>query len=444
MKALFAFFRHGLWETDLRTRAWPVRISYSVLRVVAHVASSYEAHLLGLRAGGLTLVTLLAVVPLFAIAFGVAEGFGYRGDLEDALASKTQELPEYLQAAVTWIQDLVDKTSFRGLGVVGSLLLAYAGLNLFIRVEQALNQAWRSRDQRAWVTRISSFLALVFIVPLTLLAAIVSVSTLRGGPWVEALRADYPYLMALYDAGLWLVPYLLAGLAFTALYKFMPSVRVRWFPAAIAGLVTGVAVLVMHGIYVQFQVGVARANAIYATLTALPLLLIYLQAVWMLVLVGAEVCYAVQNLHRIGPGRDLDRAAPAVRERLAVWLVHRASARFAAGEGALGLADAATEIDLPREWLDQVSEELVAAELLAPVRGGGVVPARPVDRIDFRAVVDAVRGSVPPRLRGRMELPPELGALVREHGDPEVPGPAGSADETGDAVQDPAVLRRHG
>src|SRR5690606_9515908 len=107
---------------------------------------------------------------------------------------------------------------------------------------------------------------------------------------------QYEVLDWLYQAGLGFVPYALASVAFTALYKIMPNAKVLWRSAAVGGLFSGTLLVTLHGIYMRLNVGVASANAVYLTFAALPILLVYLQVLWTIVLAGAEVAYAVQNL----------------------------------------------------------------------------------------------------------------------------------------------------
>lgn len=414
MRRIFRFFREGLWEVDLRDFAWPKRFAFALLRVIAHTISAHASHLVGIRASGLTLVTLLAIVPLAAVVFAIAGAFGFRDTLEQALQNNTQDLPEHLSSAVAQIQELVQRTNLKALGGIGTVLLFGTGLTMFTRVEESLNYAWRARGTRAWLRRMTSFIALVVLVPVLMLGALAITSALSSEAFLEQLRTDVPWLVSIYEAGLWLVPHVMAWIAMTAVYLFMPSADVEWKPAAVSGVLAGSALLGMHEVYVDFQVGVARANAIYATLAALPLLLIYLQLAWTIVLLGAEVGYAVQNLHLIGPGRDPDSLPFATRERIALRLVERSVESLESGRGPLSLAQESQQVDLPHEWLDAVAADLERSGLLARTTDGAVLPARPPESIALAHVEAALRGEVPPRLRSRIGLSAPLAEALDE------------------------------
>lgn len=414
MQRVMRFLRAGVWEVDLRKCAWPKRVGIAALRVVIHTIATYESHMVGVRASGLTLVTLLSIVPLAAVGFAIAGAFGFRETLEGWLHQNTGELPDYMATAVQHIEDVVQRTSFKALGTVGTIVLLWTGMTMFTRVEESLNFAWRTRLTRRWLHRMSSFIALIVLVPALLLGALTISAALSSGPFVEGLRDDLPSLMRFYDAGLWLVPHAMAWIAFTALYMFMPSTVVRWKPAVMAGVLAGSSMLAMHALYVEFQVGVARANTIYATLAALPLLLAYLQIAWTIVLLGAEVGFALQNLHVIGPGRDPETLSFATRERIALRLVERAVEAHEAGEGPLSLTHEAQAVDVPREWLERVVDDLERGRILARTRNQRVLPVRPGERIALAHVLEALRGQTPARLRQRLTLSARLAAAVEE------------------------------
>ncbi|MBI5850646.1 MAG: YihY/virulence factor BrkB family protein [Planctomycetes bacterium] len=408
MPRVLRFLREGLWDLDLRACAWPRRIALGALRVVVHTIVHHDRHLVGIRASGLTLVTLLSIVPMLAVAFGVAGAFGLRATLEAALVRLAAKAPEQFTDAVQWIDELVRRTNLGTLGGIGTGLLVWTGVALFTRIEEALNFTWRSRGKRAWLRRATSFVLLVVLAPTLMLGALASGAALASAPLVESLRGEVPWLLPLYDAGLWLVPHVLAWLALTALYKFMPAAPIAWRGALPAAVIAGSALVGMHGIWVRFQIGVGQSNAIYATLAALPLLLIYLQLAWTVVLLGAELGYAVQHVHVLGPVREDVLLPFCARERMALRLVERAATAHARGETPLSLTTEAQDADVPRPWLDRIADDLVRRMVLVRAGEDGVLPARRAEPLDVATIRDAVRGELDERLRVRLALSPEV------------------------------------
>lgn len=403
-----------LWNLDARRLSQPGRIAVLGARVLVHTVGQFARHQVGIRAAGLTLVTLLALVPLLMVGSAIAGAFGFRQDLEDALRARAAELPADYQAAVEQLVALVDRTSFQALGFVGVGMLLYAGLSLFSGVEQAMNFAWRVPARRALLRRLTNFVALVAVVPVLMLAALSITSILRDAPWSAWLATEWPWVAPLYDAGLWIVPHAMAWVALSGLYLLMPSSGVRVIPGIASGVFAGTALIGVHTAYIELQVGAARANAIYATLAAVPLLIAYLQAGWTVVLMGAEFGYAVQNAATLGPGRDPVDLSAAVRERVALHLVERACTAHDAGRQPIRLADEAQTLDLPPAWLGHVAAELERASLLVVDPDGRVVPARDPALVRLDEVRTAIRGTIPGDVRARLPLSGRVAGLVEE------------------------------
>ena len=412
LRAIQKFLAEDLWEIEARRLAPWQAAGLTVLRVVVHTARAFLTDLGSLSAAGLTLVTLLAVVPLLALASGIAKGLGYEETLRNGLDQLWREAPEDLQPAIQQIQELVDRTSFGALGAIGSLVLVYSGMVLYVRVEQAFNKAWRVTRGRSWYRRVTDFVALVVLVPVLVIAALSLQSLLKSATWFQ----DVAWLQGLYEAGLGFVPHVLVWIAFTALYRLMPSAPVKWSTAAVAGVVAGSGWLFVHDVYLSTQVSVARLNPIYGTLAALPLLLIYLQVTWTIVLVGADVSYAVQHRHRLTGTRPRRTAAPVLRLRLALFFVARVCRDFSDGKGGYETATAAEALDVPEYWIEDVFDELAVAGILGRVDGreAAIVPLRPPDQITFADVFGAIQGDIPPEVNAALALPGPLETRVEQ------------------------------
>jgi hypothetical protein len=158
------------------------------------------------------------------------------------------------------------------------------------------------------------------------------------------------------------------------------------------------------------QLSVARMNAIYATLAALPLLLIYLQVTWTMLLVGAEVSYAVQNRFYLKGPVHLPPPSQAVRRRLALLIAGRACSAFENGHEGEDFDDLSSALNVPIEWVTSVYDDLHAAKLLGRLDEipGRIIPLRSTDQIRVIDVVEAIDGEVPPQVRAHLSLPAYL------------------------------------
>jgi len=388
------FLREDVWHVQLRTETGPRRTALALLRIALHVLTRFSRNVAKLQAAGLTLVSLLALVPMLAVAFTIASALGYGRELDDRVRELAANQPAQFRDIVEQLRQLVQHTNLGAIGAIGTAIVLWSGLVLFARMEQAFNHVWRSSHRRPWLRRLTDFVALLVLVPPLALGALTLGSFLSGARMIDSVRVQLPWLGSLYEAGLGFVPHAMAWIALTVLYKLMPSARVRWTAAIAGGVIAGSGAVFLHDVHFRFQVGVARANAIYATFASLPLLLIYLQLLWTVVLVGAEVSYAVQNLATLRGTEDLPPPTPAVRRRLAWHLVQHASDGFRAGRRGVRASDLAMELDVPGEWLESVGDDLLRSGLLVQVLGDDdlVMPARPPEQITVPDVLAAAEG----------------------------------------------------
>lgn len=413
IRRLVRFLRHGLWEADLRRITGWRALVIGLLRIVIHVGRAFSHNLVGLQAAGLTLVSLFALVPLLALLFTVAKELGYADKLELWLTDVGSKLPEQAQAAVEQVRLLVADVNFGALGLIGSVVMIWSALALFTHVERALNGIWRAQRSRSWWRRITDFVAVVVVVPPFMIAALVVSSVLGGVNLIKGLREQAEWLAWLYQAGLGFVPYVLLWISLAALYKLMPRAPVRWRCALVGGVVAGSALATLHEFYLRFQVGVAQANAIYATLAALPLLVIYLQLLWTVVLAGAEVSYAIQNLGSLRRPRDLPPPAYGMRVRTMWHLMRAAAVGMRTGKRGVRLTTFAMGMDLPRTWIDDAASLLTDAALLRPLpdEGDVLVPTRPPEQIHMDDLLKAIEGRGKFQVQ-RVALPDELEAQL--------------------------------
>lgn len=410
MKAVarcLCYLRTGLWDEKLARLPVGRRFCVGALRVAVHVLSSFSQNLASLQAAGLTLLTVLAIVPLLALATSLAKALGYADKLDAQLLAWQGQFPKDVGPVFDELRKLIGSVNFGALGLFGSVIVLWSALTLFTRVEQALNRVWRTRHSRAWYRRISDFVALLVIVPPLGILALLSSSLLDGVGLVQWLRHS-PWLDWVYEAGLGFVPHVLAWLSFTALYKIMPSAKVLWRNAAVGGLLAGSTLVLLHGLYLRLNVGVANANAVYLTFAALPILLVYLQLLWTVVLAGAEIAYAVQNLPSLRGGEQLPAAPRAVQQRLAWHLVVAACEGFRAGRRGTTAAELSSRLDVPMEWVDEVGDALVRGGLLVVLQNDSerLMPALPPEQIDLARVTAVVDGDGDANLT-RVQLPAE-------------------------------------
>lgn len=319
-----------------------------------------------LRASALTFTTLLSLVPLLALMFSVLKGFGVQNQLEPVLL---EHLAVGGGEVVSRIIEYINNTNVARLGSYGLVLLIITVLTLLSNIEKAFNRVWYVKETRPLLRRFADYFSVVTIGPIFVVVAISMTSTLKSQNLVQALL-DYQYVGELLLALFEVLPFMVMWLVFAGLYLFMPNVKVSPRSALIGGVFGGTLWQISQWGYLNFQFGVARYNAIYGTMAALPILMVWLYLSWMIVLLGLEMTYATQNLRTIRQDLRGERMNYASQEFIALTVLLLVGRRFFLGMSPLGTAAMSDHLDVPPRRLRKVLNELVDLGFLSETLQG--------------------------------------------------------------------------
>ncbi len=383
------FLEHELWEMDAADKRWWQKFLVNQGQILALVVRGFIADGCMLRASALTFTTLLSLVPLLALVFSVLKGFGVQNELEPLLL---EQLAVGGGAAVTKIVEYINNTNVARLGSYGLIFLIVTVLTLLSNIEKSFNSVWGVVETRPMLRRFTDYFSVVTIGPLLVVVAISMTSTLKSQQLVITL-IKYEYLGEVLLFMFEILPFMVMWLVFAGLYLFMPNVKVSPRAALIGGVFGGTLWQLSQWGYLNFQVGVARYNAIYGTMAALPILMIWIYLSWMIVLLGLEMTYATQNLRTIRQDLRGQRVNFASIEFIALTVLLFVSRRFYAGKPALGQEDLASHLDVPPRLLRTILEELTrlgfVVETTQEIDGSGYQPARALEKIRLH---DVIRG----------------------------------------------------
>ena len=396
-----------LWAVDAaRLPGWK-RLGMQTARVMAGTVRVFLRHNGPLQASALTYITLMSMVPVLALMFSVSKGFGAHERLMELVNGKLQNLPPGVTVFARQVFDYVDKTNFSTLGVVGLLLLLWSVVGMMGKIEACFNAIWQVRTPRKLVRKVEDYISILVVVPILFLATMSANTALSSGTILQLLREHLGPLYRVFEVLISLGGALCVTGAFAIFYVFMPNTRVRWGAALAGGAITGVVWQLTQWAYIKFQVGVAGYNAIYGTCAVIPFFLAWLYLNWLIVLLGAALCYAIQNRAALDPEAELDRLPHAWREELALWLMADICAAHQRGGEVWRVAGFAGSHGLPSPLVLEMARFLVARGLLLEVAGveGGFVPGRAAGELSAADVAAALgeAGGVPERWR---MLPP--------------------------------------
>lgn len=416
------YLDHELWQRSEGARLL-VRLGRQALQVCVIVAQGLARNHTMLRASALTYFTMLSLIPLLALAIGLVEVFGAGDSLITLVA---RQIGAVSPEAGERILELVRRVDFRSLGAVGGASLFLTTVLALSNVEKALNYIWGVARQRPLIRRFPDYLAVLVVSPLLLTVALSLGASLRSDAFVTRLL-EMPLLERLFRMGLHQAPTVLFWAAFTFLYWFLPNTTVRPLPALAGGAVAALGFSALQAGYVAFQVGVARANALFGSFAALPVLLVWIYFSWVVVLLGAELAFALQNLATFRQARVGEEPRPAEREAVGLALATRMARAFRAGAGGLTAEALANDLDVPVRTVRSILDDFERAGVVAP-RGDdkldGFQLGRAAESIRVAELLSALRGPADAALRRVASDPPlatlfhelegELGRLLRE------------------------------
>lgn len=386
-----AFLREGLWRVELEPRTWAARAAW-LLQLGVMIAQGFVRDRLLLRASALAYFTVLSLVPLLAIAVSLVGSLGLGGGVARLVV---EQIAAGSPEAQTYILGVIEDANFRGLSSLGAAALFLTTVLGIGSIEGALNEIWGVRQFRPWARRLPDYLAVLVVAPLLLGVALSLATTLRN-EWLVQRLLEIPAFQLAWELGLRHAPTLVLAAGFAFLYGFLPNTSVRPTSALIGGLVAGVLVSIAQNAYLGFSIGATRANALYGGFALLPLLFVWIYVFWAIVLLGAELAFAHQNLplyRREVQGRV---AGPAEREAVGLRIaleVARAFRDAAPAWTAEGLSEALrVPVRTVRSVLAELETGQVVVALDAPERPGAWQLGRPAERILVSDVLAALRG----------------------------------------------------
>lgn len=374
---------------------------FAFLRLCYLLASSFLAHQGPLRAAALTYTTILSLIPVLAIAFAVLKGLGVQNALEPMLRELAGDSEEIVAKVISY----VNNTNFKSIGAIGVTALFLTVLSLLSDIDDAFNVIWGVRETRSLKRRFSDYLSVVLVGPIMLLVATSMTSGLQSQRVVQWL-IEFTYLGDAILLLFRLVPYISIWIALIFLYSFIPNTKVRFRSAIIGGVIAGTFWEIAQWGYFYFQVGVANYNAIYGTLAALPVFLVWIFTSWLIVLFGVEVVCAHQR-HRYGAAELLPPPlSTAAREELSLAILLQVCRHFRDDNDPPVAESLSDELGIPAGQMAELLGQLLDLGYLLRTDGDepGWLPAHEPSAIRVSEVLAALRGES----SSAVDAPPSL------------------------------------
>jgi membrane protein len=390
------FINTDIWR--IRKKDFP-RMKYFLikqLRILLLATRGFGQDQCPLRASALTFYSILSIVPVVAMAFGIAKGFGFQEILENQLMEKFSGQEDVMIRVVDFAHSLLENTKGGMIVGIGIIVLLWTVIKLLAHIEGSFNDIWEVKKSRSYGRKFSDYLSIMLISPLLIImssSATVFITT------KIALITEKVALIGMFSPMIFfmlkLIPYCLVWILFIFTYILMPNTKVNFSAGFIGGIIAGTIFQAAQLAYILFQVGVAKYNAIYGSFAALPLFLIWMQLSWLIVLFGAEISFSYQYVDTYEFEPDLRQISPAFKRLLTLQVANRVISTFSKGKMPLTASNLSQALEIPIRLVQQLLDELVESEIfsITEIKGNEILayqPARDINIITVKSIIEAL------------------------------------------------------
>lgn len=363
------FITNDIWSINIKKVSSSQSFFIKLLRVIILAFRGFKEDRCIEKASALTYYTLISVVPIVAMALGFAKGFGFDTYLQEYLIEKLKDKKEILDQILEFSNSLLANTQNGIVAGIGIVVLLWSVIKVLGSIESSFNEIWSVNKQRGFVRKISDYITIILLAPLFIIIS--SSATSLIGDYITTLSESTPWIKSFY--GLItilfnLLPYSLIWLVFAFLYIVMPNTKVTFSSAILGGVIAGIVFQTVQYFYIKFQVGVTSYNAIYGSFAAIPLFLIWMQTSWIIVLLGAEIAYATQNVKNFEFEFISKQLSHTIKLKLSLWILHYIIQRFENGEYPLTSQELSDKLDLPHRITKSILITLLEAQLVLEIK----------------------------------------------------------------------------
>ena len=398
---LVKFITVDIWRIPLKTLPRGRYLLVRQLRIIVLAMRGFDEDKCLLRASSLTFYCLLAIVPVVAMIFGIAQGFGIENLLETQLLVRLQGQEEVVRRIIEFARSLLERTKGGVVAGIGIALLFWTVIRMLSNIENSFNDIWGVKESRSLARKFSDYLAIMLVSPILIIMP-GSITIAIAGQLkfitqkISLLGAVGPFIFSAFK----LIPFAVIWAFLTFIYIFMPNTKVNIRSALLGGIAAGTVYQLMQFGYINTQMLVSRYGAIYGSFAALPLFLIWLQFSWLIILFGVEVSFAHQNVETYEFEPDCLRASHSFKRLVSLGVTHLLVKNFSAGGSPMTSEKISHVLEAPIRLINEILYELVKSGILSEVKQKNnktvaYQPAKLPEKFTLKYVIDSLekRGS---------------------------------------------------
>ncbi|MDE5711932.1 YihY/virulence factor BrkB family protein [Bacteroides sp.] len=362
--SLWKFLTYDIWRITEDEVPHTTFSLYNIIKTLYLCINRFAKDRIANKAAALTYSTLLAIVPILAILFAIARGFGFDNLMESQVVNGFGGQTEATEVILQFVNSYLSQTKSGVFIGVGLVMLLWTVLNLINNMEITFNRIWQVKKARSMYRKITDYFSMLLLMPILIVLSgglSIFMSTMVKNVENFALLAPIGKFMVR------LIPFVLAWCMFTGLYIFMPNTKVKLKHALISGILAGTAHQAFQFLYISSQLWVSRYNAIYGSFAALPLFLLWLQVSWTICLFGVELTYAGQNVRNFSFEKDARNISRRYSDFIVLLVMSLIAKRFEQGAPPYTADQLSEECQIPIRLTHDTLYELQEVGLLHEV-----------------------------------------------------------------------------
>lgn len=373
----YEYCSDGVWRDPRNT------LGVRIIKSLNLTLSAFFNSTLQLRSMALTYSTVLSIVPAFALLVAIGRGFGLQDLLQKQLYQLFPSQSEGISTALKFVDSYLSSATQGVFVGVGLVVLLWTVISLLSSIEDTFNAIWGVRQTRTLYQKMTDYIAICLLIPVLMICSS-GLSIFMSSVIQDNLRL--PFLTPLVNWGLEVfAPIVFAWLAFTLSYYLIPNTKVSFKYAAISGALAAVSFQVLQLLFLNGQIYVSKYNAIYGSFAFLPLMLIWLQLSWLVLLTGCMLAYSMQNVFTFNLLGDESSISNLGWHNVALIIMAVTAKRFSENLPPLTEQQMAVEYYLPIRIVNRITSKLRDAGLIYEVNleddRRGLTPAVETDRL---------------------------------------------------------------
>lgn len=360
------FLNIGIWRDEKKEKGGPIGMVFDCVRTLYLAIRYFIERGHTYYATALSFSTMLATVPVVAVLFAIARGFGLDAYITQWIYDTLSAQPQVAEYIINLAGSYLAHAKSGIIIGIGLVFMLYSVLSLIYNIEAAFDEIWQVKDNRSPLRLVTDYTSLLFLVPITLI--LISGVNIFVYKIVDHLQA-YILLGSMVKFLIKLLPFVLMSCVFTALYVFMPNTKVKFSKAVIPGTIAGIAMLLLQYFYINCQVFLTSYNAIYGSFAALPLFMLWLMISWYICLFGAELCYMSQNSDYYAFMTRTEDISHDMQTKMCMMLMTLICKRFAEGKAPYTALELKEESHIPIRITSDLLHKLCDIRLLSENTG---------------------------------------------------------------------------